>query len=105
MSGRGQPRSRSSTTRLEVRSSFALAGVGVISGPDATVTPTSLTFATRLVGTTSSAQSTTLTNYGTTTLDITSIMAGGDFSQSHTCGSSLAPLASCTISTTFKPTR
>jgi len=84
---------------------IALAGVGVISGPDATVTPTSLTFATQLVGTTSSAQSATLTNYGTTTLDITSIMASGDFSQSHTCGSGLAPLASCTISATFKPTR
>ncbi len=84
---------------------IALAGVGVISGPDATVTPTNLTFATQLVGTTSSAQSATLTNYGTTMLDITSIMASGDFSQSHTCGSSLAPEASCTISTTFKPTR
>ena len=39
------------------------------------------------------------------TLDITSITTTGDFSQSHTCGSSLPSLASCTINVTFTPTQ
>jgi hypothetical protein len=85
--------------------SVALSGTGVVSGPNATLSPTSLTFATQLVNTISPAQPVTLTNYGTMLLDITSIIASGDFSQSNTCGSSLAPLASCTISVTFTPTQ
>ena len=50
----------------------------------------------------------TLKNVGTTAITITSItLAGvdpGDFAQTHTCLSSLAASASCTISVTFKPT-
>jgi hypothetical protein len=73
-----------------------------------TLAPTSLTFATQLVGTTSSAQSVTLTNYGKATLSISSITIKGadpgDFAQTNTCGSSLASGASCTINVTFKPT-
>jgi dienelactone hydrolase len=85
--------------------SVPLSGFGVISGPNATLSATSLTFAVQLVGTTSPAHSVTLTNYGTMLLNITSIMASGDFSQSNICGSTLAPLASCTISVTFTPTQ
>jgi len=84
---------------------ISLSGVGVISGPDATLSPTSLTFAVQLVGTSSAAQSVTLTNYGTTALSIASIMASGDFIALSTCGSSLAAEASCTINATFKPTQ
>jgi dienelactone hydrolase len=84
---------------------IALSGTGVVSGPNATLSPTSLTFATQLVGTTSPAQSVTLSDYGTAALSITSIVVSGDFSQTNTCGSSLAAGASCTISTTFKPTQ
>ncbi len=62
-----------------------------------------LTFAAQLVGTTSSVKSVTLTNYGTTALSITSIVASGDFGASNDCGSSLAAGASCTINATFKP--
>jgi hypothetical protein len=84
---------------------ISLSGTGLVSGPNATPSPSSLTFATQLVGTSSSAQSATLTNYGTTALSITSIAASGDFSQTNTCGSSLAADASCTINVTFKPTQ
>jgi hypothetical protein len=84
---------------------IGLSGTGLVSGPNATPSPSSLTFATQLVGTSGSAQSATLTNYGTTALSITSIAASGDFSQTNTCGSSLAAEASCTISVTFKPTQ
>ena len=83
---------------------IALSGTGVTSGPNATLSA-SLTFAAQTVGTASSAQSVTLINYGRATLGITRIATSGDFSQTHTCGSSLAVLASCTISVTFTPTQ
>jgi hypothetical protein len=84
---------------------IGLSGTGLSSGPNATPSPTNLTFATQLVGTSSSAQPVTLTNYGKMALSITSIAASGDFSQTNTCGSSLAADASCTISLAFKPTQ
>ncbi len=74
------------------------------SGPVASVSPTSLTFGSFAVGSSSPSQSVTLKNTGTSTLNITSIAASGDFLQSNICGSSLAPGASCSISVTFKPT-
>jgi hypothetical protein len=87
--------------------SIALSGTGVVSGPNATLSPTSLTFATQVVGTTSSAQSVTLANYGTATLSISSITITGadpgDFAETNTCGSSMARDASCSISVTFMP--
>jgi len=86
---------------------IALSGTGVVSGPNATLSPTSLTFPTQLVGTTSPAQSVTLSDYGTATLSISSISIKGadpgDFAQTNNCGSSLAPGASCTMNITFKP--
>jgi len=84
---------------------ISLSGTGLVPGPNATLSPTSLTFATQFVGTSSSAQSVMLTNYGKMALSIASIAASGDFSQTNTCGSSLAAEASCTISVTFKPTQ
>ena len=87
--------------------SIAVSGTGLASGPNATLSPTSLSFATQLVGTGSSAESITLTNYGTVALSITSISFTGadssDFAQTNTCGTSVASGASCTISVTFTP--
>ena len=85
--------------------STTLTGVGVASGgPAVTLSPTSLVFATQLVGTTSPAQTVTLTNTGSAALSITSIATTGDFAQTNNCGSSVAMGASCTISVTFTPT-
>jgi hypothetical protein len=84
---------------------IGLSGTGLVSGPNATPSPSSLTFATQLVGTSSSAQLVALTNYGKMALGIASIAASGDFSQTNTCGSSLAAEASCAISLIFKPTQ
>jgi hypothetical protein len=84
--------------------STTLTGVGVGAGPAVTLSPTSLTFATQLVGTSSAPQNVTLTNSGSDALSITSIATTGDFSQTNNCASTIAVGASCTISVTFTPT-
>ena len=55
-------------------------------------------------GTTSAAQSLTLTNTGSAPLTISSIAINGDFAQTNACGTSVAAGASCTITVTFTPT-
>jgi probable HAF family extracellular repeat protein len=86
----------------------ATAQTALVSVPSAILSPTSLSFSTQAIGTTSAAKIVTLKNTGTTSVTITAIaIAGtnaGDFAQTHTCGSSLAAGASCSISLTFKPT-
>jgi hypothetical protein len=78
------------------------------SAPVASLSPTSLTFASQAVGATSAAQAITLNNTGNAALSITSIgLSGanpGDFAQSNSCGASVAAGANCTISVTFMPT-
>lgn len=70
--------------------------------------PQTLTFATQAVGTGSNPQTATFTNSSTTEIHITGIsitgLNSGDFSETHTCGASLASGASCAISVIFKPT-
>jgi hypothetical protein len=83
---------------------LALNGVGGDSGPNATLSATSLSFGSRAVGTTSPAQPITLSNYGTATLNITGIAASTNFGQTNNCISPLASGASCTVSVTFTPT-
>jgi probable HAF family extracellular repeat protein len=84
------------------------AAVAATSGPIVSLSPTSETFSTQPIGTTSAAKVVALKNTGTTSVTITAIaIVGtnvGDFEQTHTCGSSLAAGASCSISVTFKPT-
>jgi hypothetical protein len=71
--------------------------------PAVTLSPTSLSFGTQLVGTASAAQTVSLTNTGSATLDITSIAASTHFLEGSTCASSLAAGASCTIHVKFRP--
>jgi subtilase family serine protease len=76
------------------------------SGPTVKVSPTSLTFPKTVEGVTSAKKPVTLTNTGTTTLDISSIATSGDFGQaasSKPCGTALAAGKSCTIEVTFTP--
>ncbi|HEV2176230.1 MAG TPA: choice-of-anchor D domain-containing protein [Terriglobia bacterium] len=84
---------------------IGLSGNGVISGPSAVLSPASLTFAKRYDGNTSPPQSVTLTNNGSATLTITSIVPSGDFAETNTCGSSVLPNTSCAINVTFTPTQ
>jgi len=82
----------------------SLTGTGIGPTTTASVSPTSLTFASQNVGTTSAAQTVTLTNTGSATLTITGISASGDFAETDNCGSSVAVGANCAISVTFTPT-
>src|SRR5579875_473528 len=69
------------------------------------VSPTSLSFGYQLVGTTSAAQSVTLTNpSGAAPVSITSISTSSGYKETNNCPSTLAAGASCNISVTFAPT-
>jgi hypothetical protein len=70
--------------------------------PDRTLrlSPSSLTFGTQLIGTSSASQAVTLTNYGGY---ITKIAASSNFAQTNNCRSHTAPGGTCTISVTFQP--
>jgi hypothetical protein len=84
---------------------IAVSGTGAAPPASAvTLSPTSLTFAAQTTGSSSAAQSVTLTNSGGAALAITSIAASGDFTQTNTCGTSVAPAGTCTILVTFAPT-
>jgi hypothetical protein len=74
--------------------------------PAVAFSPTSVSFPIALVGTTQT-QSVQLTNAGTATLDITGITIqsdANDFTESNTCGSSLAANTTCTIAVTLNTT-
>ena len=68
-------------------------------GSNTYVSPTSLTFSGS-----SGAQAVTLTNASSSAITITSITATSGFSETNTCGSSVAASGSCTISVTFSAT-
>ncbi len=73
-------------------------------GPAVTLSPTSLTFAKQVVGTTSAAKTVTVTNSGTATLDISIVTTSANFAVSkNTCGATLAPGKNCKVSVTFTP--
>jgi hypothetical protein len=77
-------------------------------GPTVTVSPTSLTWGNIVVGAISWTKNVTLTNTGTTTLNISSIVTSGDFGQAtgaKPCGSTLAAGLSCIIKVAFTPTQ
>ena len=82
-------------------------GGGPPPAPGVSLSPASLTFSSQLVGTTSAAQSVTLTNTGNATLSISGIATTGtnasDFRQTNTCGASVAAGANCPINVTFTP--
>jgi hypothetical protein len=81
---------------------IGLTGTGV--GPVAQLSTPSLTFANQSVGSAGPAQIVTLTNTGNVVLNITSIVASGDFAAPNNCGSSLSGGGSCAINVTFTPT-
>ena len=76
-----------------------------------TVAPTSLSFGSQPVGSATTAQTVTLTHVSNAAIAFTSVAVSGgapaaansDYTQTNTCGGSIAANASCTISVVFKP--
>jgi hypothetical protein len=87
---------------------ISLTGTGTAPAPAVSLSSLIVTFTNQLVGTTSASQQVMLNNTGHAALTISSIAVtgtnSGDFSQSSTCGSSVAAGASCTINVSFQPT-
>jgi uncharacterized repeat protein (TIGR01451 family) len=76
--------------------------------PEIDVTPTVLDFGTVATGITSTAQAVTIQNLGDVSLSLGSIaLSGGDAIQfaisNNTCGASITPGGSCTVSVVFRP--
>jgi len=79
----------------------SLTGNGVI---PVTVLPAAINFPNQTINTSSPASSFTMTNNLSVPVTIASIVAGAGFSQTNTCGTSLAAGNACTVSVTFTPT-
>jgi hypothetical protein len=71
--------------------------------PFGVLSPTSLSFGTQNINTTSAAQNLTLSNTGTAILPINSIEISMFFAETNNCGASVAVGGSCTIQVTFDP--
>jgi F5/8 type C domain/Pectate lyase superfamily protein/Abnormal spindle-like microcephaly-assoc'd, ASPM-SPD-2-Hydin len=85
--------------------SVSLTGTGAAPAtPSLSASPAELTFGSTAVGSTSAAQTVTVTNSGGAAASISSVASTGPFAQTSTCGSSLAAGANCTVSVTFTPT-
>src|SRR5205807_4640362 len=86
--------------------SVGLTGTGSNAPPAISLSATSLSFGSQATGNASAAQTVTLSNTGGP-LSISSMAVtgtnAGDFSETNTCGSSVAGGANCTISITFTP--
>jgi len=79
----------------------ALTGTGVAK---IAFSPTSLTFASTNVGAKSAVSAITVSNPGSAALPITGVSMVHNFTQTNTCGTSLAVGSTCVISVTFAPT-
>ncbi|HMD97762.1 MAG TPA: MBG domain-containing protein [Terriglobia bacterium] len=68
------------------------------------VAPTGLGFGSQVVGSTSTAQAVSVSNFSGSALDVTSITASGSFAQTNSCPSILVAGDRCAIYATFSPT-
>jgi hypothetical protein len=66
--------------------------------------PTSLSFGDVASGSTSSAQTVTVSNPGSSAASVSSVSVTGAFSQTNTCGTSIPAGGTCTVSVKFAPT-
>jgi Abnormal spindle-like microcephaly-assoc'd, ASPM-SPD-2-Hydin len=81
---------------------------GTGQAPVVSIAPTSINFADQQISSSSASQTLVIKNTGQAALTISTIAVGGanpsDFSQTNTCGTSLAVNATCNINVTFRPT-
>jgi hypothetical protein len=83
--------------------SVPVSGTGT--GPGVTLSAASLSFNKVQVNKKSSVKTVTLTNSGTASLTVSSVVPSGDFTETNTCTTAaIAAGGSCTISVTFAPT-
>jgi hypothetical protein len=69
-----------------------------------TASPSSASFGSETVGSSTSAQVVTVSNPNGTAVSVSQLAVSGPFSQTSTCGASIAANGSCTVSLTFTPT-
>jgi hypothetical protein len=72
-------------------------------GSALTASPSSLAFGSRLTGSTSPAQTVTVSNPNSSAVSVSQLAVSGPFGQASTCGASIPANGSCTISVTFDP--
>ncbi|GAA3192420.1 choice-of-anchor D domain-containing protein [Dactylosporangium siamense] len=65
--------------------------------------PTSLTYASQALNTTSGSQAVTITNTGTAAATVSGVSVTGDYQQTNNC-TSIAVNASCVVNVSFRPT-
>ncbi|MGA3323441.1 MAG: choice-of-anchor D domain-containing protein [Terriglobia bacterium] len=87
-----------------VTAPISVPGPAPVPAPGVSLKTSSLTFSGQSVGTSSLAQTVTLTNPGDSTLTLTGITTSDNFRQTNNCGGSVAAGASCTINVSFSPT-
>jgi hypothetical protein len=71
--------------------------------PAVTLAPTSISFPSQAIGTTSAPQPVTITNSGNAPLVISSVQTTTEFASTNTCNDAVAPGSTCTIQVTFSP--
>src|SRR6202035_1710782 len=69
-----------------------------------TASPASLAFGNQTVGSTSAAQTVTVHNPNAAAVSVSQLAVSGPFTQTNTCGASIAANGSCTVSLSFAPT-
>jgi 6-phosphogluconolactonase (cycloisomerase 2 family) len=86
---------------------LVLAGTGIAVIPAVTLSPAVPSFPATTQGTTSAAQTLTVTSSGNATLHVSSVSLGGsnasEFSFTNNCTAPVSPAANCTISLVFNP--
>jgi non-reducing end alpha-L-arabinofuranosidase len=85
---------------------FSLLPSGTVTGSGSALTasPSSLSFGNQTVGSTSGAQTVTVSNPNSSAVSVSQLAVSGPFGQTNTCGASIAADGSCTVSVTFAPT-
>jgi hypothetical protein len=90
-----------SSTPSSPTSTTTTTAAGTTSAAQVTLAPTALSFSTQTFDTPGMTQQVILTNSGTDTLVISSVVASGNFTETDNCIGSFAPSEACTINVTF----
>jgi hypothetical protein len=91
--------------RVYVATQSQLVVYGLLgAAPSLALSPTSLSFPSQTINTTSNAQTVSLSNTGTGPLSVSNLQISGDFAQTNDCTTNITVGSSCSITVTFTPT-